>query len=106
MVERYFSFDRRQFCDARLVGNLRWCVEDLKDSLRSGKVRDQLVVKPARFWIGSQNIVRYIANAVNVPIGTASTPSTEIPIKYRRNVPMPQVTSITAENHPLGGPHG
>ena len=38
-----------------------------------------------------------IANAVNVPIGTASTPSTEIPIKYRRNVPMPQVTSITAE---------
>ena len=45
MVERYFSFDRRQFCDARLVGNLRRCVEDLKDSLRSGKVRDQLVVK-------------------------------------------------------------
>ena len=45
MVKCNLSFDRRQFGDARLVGNLRRCVEDLKDSLRSGKVRNQLVVK-------------------------------------------------------------
>ena len=85
------------FCDARLVGNLRRCVEDLKDSLRSGKVRDQLVVKtgqvldriPEHRQIHRKRRERHRSERIHAEYGNTD--------KYTKKRSMPHVTSITAE---------
>ena len=45
MFKPYISFDLRHFRHICPVRDRRLGIQDLKDSLRSGKVRDQLVVK-------------------------------------------------------------